>query len=180
MTEEAKLERTSAGLVPGGEGWFVVNARDTAWMNYETLGASCRFESPDRRFAEYGINLHVLVPGQASARYHRESSQEDFLVLAGECLLVIEGEERLLRAWDFVHCPAETAHVFVGAGEAPCVILMVGTRKPDGTVFYPDSELARRHGAGVEVETDSPFEAYQGLPKPSTEHPDCWEELPWA
>jgi uncharacterized cupin superfamily protein len=180
MIEEARLEETASGLLPSNDGWFVVNVRDTAWVTYEALGASCRFENPSRRFAELGINLHVLRPGQPSAVYHRESSQEDFLVLAGECVLLIEGEERTLQAWDFAHCPPETEHVFVGAGDGPCVILMVGTRKSDGTVFYPDSELARRHGAGVEVETSSPFEAYMGLAKPSAERPPDWAELPWA
>ena len=91
--------------------------------------------------------------------YHREDAQEDFLVLAGECLLLVEGTERRLSAWDFVHCPAWTEHVFVGAGDGPCAILMIGTRLVDDVV-YPLDELARQHGAGVERETSSPEEAY--------------------
>jgi uncharacterized cupin superfamily protein len=115
-----------------------------------------------------GINLAVLEPGQPNCMYHREDEQEDFLVLSGRCLVLVEGEERELRAWDFVHCPAWTDHVFVGAGDEPCAILMIGTRTPDAGVVYPESELAKRHGAGVERETDSPDEAYSRFPDRKT------------
>ncbi|HLW96374.1 MAG TPA: cupin domain-containing protein, partial [Solirubrobacteraceae bacterium] len=86
-------------------------------------------------------------------------NQEDFFVLSGECLLLIEGEERKLKAWDFVHCPPGTDHIFIGAGDGPCVLFMVGARGDDAIV-YPRSELALRHEAGVEVETPSPNDAY--------------------
>jgi uncharacterized cupin superfamily protein len=100
--------------------------------------------------------------------YHAEDGQEDFLVLAGECLLLVEEEERPLRAWDFFHCAPGTRHVFVGAGSGPCLILAVGTRLPESGVVYPVSELARRHGAGVERETRLPREAYAPYPEPVT------------
>jgi uncharacterized cupin superfamily protein len=158
MTEKAKLEQTDAGLVPAGDGWFVVNAAEAAWWQSDYFGASTSFEGKPR-FPEYGINIHVLLPGQPNGLYHRESAQEDFLVVCGECLVLIEGEERRLKTWDFVHCPAGTDHVFVGAGEGPCVIVMVGSRAEDNIV-YPVSELARKHGAGVDVETPVPKEAY--------------------
>jgi uncharacterized cupin superfamily protein len=98
--------------------------------------------------------------------YHREDEQEDFLVLSGECLLLVEGEERRLKAWDFVHCPPWTDHVFVGAGQGGCVVLAIGTRS-GGDVVYPEAEVARRHRAGVERETVSSDEAYAGYPKPA-------------
>ena len=101
-------------------------------------------------------------------------------MLAGECLLLVEGVERRLRAWDFVHCPPETEHVFVGTGEAPCVLLMTGTRPKDDAVVYPVSGLASRHGAGVEAQTSSPAEAYAPFPGIEPGRPDGWESLPWA
>jgi uncharacterized cupin superfamily protein len=156
---EAPLRRTDAGLVPEGEGWFVVGAREARWWHTEELGRACTFEG-DAGFGQVGVNIHVLDPGEPNCMYHGEGCQEDFLVLAGECLLLVEGEERPLRAWDFVHCPPWTEHVFVGAGNGPCVILMVGARDPDAGVYYPVAEVALRHGAGVETETDSPPEAY--------------------
>jgi len=112
--------------------------------------------------------------------YHAESNQEDFLVLAGECLAIIEGEERRLRTWDFVHCPPGTEHVFVGAGEAPCVIFMTGGRTKEKEIVYPRSETALRHGAGVESETSSPAEAYAPFPHWQPNHPDRWDGLPWG
>jgi uncharacterized cupin superfamily protein len=149
------------GLVPEGEGWFVVNARQAQWIHTEELGSAVRFEGGGpARFAEYGLNIHVLAPGEPSCMYHGEDAQEDFLVLSGECLLLVEEQERRLRAWDFVHCPPWTEHVFVGAGEESCVILMVGSRRPDIGLRYPESPLAQRHGAGVATETNDPREAY--------------------
>jgi uncharacterized cupin superfamily protein len=132
------------------------------------------------KFAEVGFTLAVLSPGKPSGMYHAESSQENFLVLAGECALLVEGAERRLRAWDFVHCPPGTEHVFVGAGEGPCIILMIGGRTGEKRIVYPASEPARRHGAGVETETTSPSEAYAPLPHWQPGRPDGWNRLPWA
>jgi uncharacterized cupin superfamily protein len=165
MVEESRLEQLDAGLTPVSEGWFVVNIRDAAWVTNETLGDACVFEGDEAPFADLGFTLAVLQPGRAGGRYHREANQEDFLVLAGECLLLIEGKERPLQAWDFVHCPPNTEHGFVGAGEGPCVIFMTGARTAEKSIVYPRSELALRHGAGVEKETTSPNEAYATFPK---------------
>jgi uncharacterized cupin superfamily protein len=164
MVPEAPLEQTEHGLVPKGEGWFVLNARDAAWLEGE-LGAYCRFEG-EARFPRLGINLNVLEPGQPMSMYHWEDDQEDFLVLAGEALLVVEGEERPLRQWDLVHCPARTRHVIVGAGSGQSVVLAVGSRQAaEDWGAYPVEGAALRHGAGVEAETASPEEAYARFPK---------------
>lgn len=150
--------------MPEGEGWFVVSALEARWSDDGPLGVHTPFAG-EVRLPRIGVNLAVLDPGQPSCMYHGEDEQEDFLVLAGECLLLIEGEERRLKAWDFVHCPPWTEHVFIGAGERPCAILMIGSRTPDAGVVYPSSELARRHGAGVADRTDSPEEAYEPFPE---------------
>jgi len=174
VVPEARLNTTAGGLVPEGEGWFVLNARESKWLDGD-FGAYTRFEG-DSRFPKLGFNIGVLAPGQPSCMYHGEDEQEDFLVLAGECLLLIEGEERLLRQWDFVHCPASAEHVFVGAGDGPCTILAVGTRT-GGDVVYPRSELALRHNAGVEQETREPREAYAKIgPDTPVGYRDGWLE----
>lgn len=159
MVEEARLEETDGGLAPATEGWFVVNVRDGRWVTNDVLGDAFILEGDDVSFPQVGFTIGVLQPGQSGGRYHRESAQEDFLVLAGECLLLIEEEERPLKAWDFVHCPPETDHVFVGAGDGPCAILAVGSRASQDIV-YPVSDVAARHGASVETETPNPKEAY--------------------
>src|SRR5262245_15698033 len=165
MVEEAKLVETESGLEAESPGWFVVNARDAAWWTHRgVFGYGCPFGSRNLElFPELGITLRVLQPGEPNCRYHAESTQEDFLVLSGECLLLVEEEERTLHAWDFVHCPGGTTHVFVGAGSEPCVILMVGARKEEDSIVYPISGLALRHGAGVEQESRDPAEAYADL-----------------
>lgn len=166
MVPEAPLEETEHGLVAKGEGWFVVNAREARWRSDER-SAICSFEG-DTEFPQIGIHLNVLSPGQPMAMYHWEGDQEDFLVLAGEALLIVEGEERPLRQWDFVHCPPETKHVVVGAGERDCVVLALGARDVStGTDWggYTVDEAALRHGAGVTEETPDPEVAYAGIPR---------------
>src|ERR671935_2347764 len=161
MVAEAPMEDGPGGKKPAGEGWFVVNAREAEWIHNEKFGAGVTFEG-DPHFPHYGINIQVMWPGQPNCYYHAEEGQEDFLVLSGECILLVEGEERPLKAWDFVHCPPWTEHVFVGAGGGPCAILAIGGRT-GGNVVYPRSELALRHKAGVEEETTEPTVAYAGF-----------------
>src|ERR1051326_172229 len=126
---EARLIQGEGGLVPESEGWFVLNARDAPWWHHDTFGASTVFESESAPFPQFGINIQVLQPGEPNCMYHGENAQEDFVVLAGECLLLIEGEERPLRQWDFVHCPPGTEHTIVGGQDGSCVVLGVGARE---------------------------------------------------
>lgn len=164
MMPEAQIVPTEAGLVPKGEGWYVLNLADVAWRKNAKFGAWSSLEG-DVKFAEYGIHVHVLWPGQPNCHYHEENCQESFLVLSGECLLIVEGTERLLKAWDFVHCPPGTAHVFVGAGSGPCALLMAGTRKGDAErILYEALPLALRHGAAATETTDDPKISYRDVP----------------
>jgi len=175
MVAAAKLEQREGGLTPADEGWFVVNVSEGAWITNPAFDSECVFEGP--RFKDIGIALAVLAPGRPNSLYHREiHNQEDFLVLSGECLLLIEGEERALKAWDFVHSPPGTDHIFVGAGDGPCAILMVGARK-DSAIVYPRSELALRHGAGVEVEALSGREAYAHYPGWQPGGAEIWDAV---
>jgi len=174
MTPETTLTETDAGLVPEGEGWFVLNARDAAWWRSNELGQATTFEGKPR-FADLGFHVEVLYPAQPNCMYHGESDQEDFLVLSGECIVVLEGEERRLKAWDFVHCPPWTEHVFVGAGDGPCVIVMIGGRKLPMTILYPVNEVAAKYGASVTEDTRDGDEAYARFPNPErTRYQEGW------
>lgn len=177
MPPQAPLKPTPEGLIPVGDGWFVVNARDARWHHAEGRTAYVDFEG-ESGFAQLGVNLSVLEPGEAMARYHWEKDQEDFLVLAGEPVLVIESEERPLRPWDFVHCPPGTAHVIVGAGRGPSVVLAVGAREHASRAdwgAYPFDAVAARHEASVEHETADTNEAYAGLTRRQpTAYRDGW------
>jgi uncharacterized cupin superfamily protein len=167
MTREASLERTDAGLIPTGEGWFVLNARDGRWTHAEGRGARLTFEG-EPKFRQVGIGLYALGPGEPMSLYHWEADQEDFLLLSGAALLIVEGEERSLRRWDFVHCPPHTGHMIIGAGAAPCAVLAIGARERQGDPDwggYPVDETALRHGAGVERETTIIDDAYAHLPR---------------
>ena len=161
---EAKIENTETGLQPADDGWWILNARDIGWFTVERGGTWCSFESPDAPSPLLGIGIHILWPGETPGFYHAESNQEGFLVLSGECLAVVEGEERRMGPWDYLHCPPGTAHITIGAGDGPCAILMVGTRSPDRTIAYIPDPVAARHDAAVAEATDSPREAYKDRP----------------
>ena len=180
MVPEARMEQSDAGLVAVSDGWFAVNVRDAAWVTSESFGDACIFEDDAAPFAQLGYTIAVLQPGKPNGLYHREANQEDFLVLSGECLLLVEGEERPLRAWDFVHCPPGTEHIFVGAGDGPCVIFMAGARTEPRDTTYVRSEVALRHGAGVEHDTTSSAEAYAPFRRWSPGPPGSFDGLPWA
>jgi uncharacterized cupin superfamily protein len=178
VVPEAPLERTDTGLVPSGDGWFVLGARDGRWRLWPGVGARLSVEG-DTDFPQVGINLYVLEPGEPIGMYHWEADQEDFLVLSGEALLIIEGDERTLRQWDFVHCPPLTKHIIVGAGEGRCAVLGIGARRlhDAGEQWggYSVDEAARRHGAGVDRETDDADAAYAHLPaREWTAYRDGW------
>ena len=192
MIPEAPLEDTGAGLVPAGEGWFVLNACDYRWGEIEGRRKGLAFEGERYHlFPQVGIRLRVLEPGVPMSMYHWETDEEDFLVLAGEAVLIVEGQDRPLRQWDFVHCPPGTQHVLVGGGEEPCTILAVGSRvrhtvlTPEGTLegapdwgAYTVDETAARYSACVTEETTDAAVAYAGQPEPRpTRYGDGW--LPW-
>lgn len=188
---EAKLEDVGSGLAPVTPGWFVVNAGEAAWLRNAAFGGRCVFESNRRvlserpgaepqHFPETGFTLAVLEPGKPSGMYHSENRQENFFVLAGTCRLIVLEQERELRAWDFVHLPPGTHHTFVGTGDGPCVLLMIGARREDHTFVYPRSDTALAYDAGVETETPSPREAYARFGHWQIGRPDTWPELPWG
>ena len=158
MVHEAQLKKTDAGLVVESDGWFVLNARDVPWWRSEEKGQGTDYEGK-YELPQLGFHIHVLMPGQHSV-YHGERGQEDFLVVSGECVLVIEGEERHLKAWDFVHCPPWTQHAFVGAGDGPCVIVAAGSRMEGFDVLYPVNEVAAKYDAIVLEETSNWQEAH--------------------
>jgi uncharacterized cupin superfamily protein len=184
MVEEARLEQTDAGLVPAGHGWFVMNAREARWIERPGRGHNVPLTGwtdveAETYFPQLGLAVAVLAPGEPIGMYHWEADQEDFLVLYGEALLIVEGQERPLRQWDFVHCPPETRHMVVGAGSGPCAVLAVGSRQHidqdcNGGAYTVD-ETALRHGAGVREETSDPGAAYAHLPESRpTRYGDGW------
>jgi uncharacterized cupin superfamily protein len=172
MVPEAKLQETEAGLVPSSPGWFVMNARDARWIDKPGLGHSLPLTGRDEYEAEtffpmLGMAIAVLEPGEPNTTYHWETEQEDFLVLSGEALLIVEGQERRLKQWDFVHCPPEARHALVGAGDGPCVILAASSRQfqKDGPWgFYCADETAARYNASSPEDTQDDELAYARFP----------------
>jgi uncharacterized cupin superfamily protein len=153
---------------------FIVNVADAFAFELEVAGVTIPFEGRDAPFRDTGINIQILRPGQPSCKYHSESVQEDFLVLGGECLVILEDEERHLRQWDFVHCEPGSAHVFVGAGEGPCWILQVGARREGQTVDYPVNERAAGYGASTPSPTSDGRIAYADWPQDGKEATQPW------
>ena len=182
MVPESKLEKTEHGLAPTGGGWYVLSMRDAEWRHADGRGAVCvvsdDFEGWRREADQLGVNPFVLMPGEPMSMYHWEADQEDFLVVSGEAVLIVEGEERQLRAWDFVHCPPHTKHVIVGAGSSPCLVIAVGARGHDGqpdSIGFTADEVAKRHGASVDEDTTDGDAAYASVPpREPTAYRDGW------
>jgi uncharacterized cupin superfamily protein len=166
---EAPIRRSRNGLAVDGEGWFVMNARESRWKQEGPLGSYCTFEGK-RRFPHFGINISVLQPGERMGMYHRENAQEAFLVLCGDCTLIVEGKERPLREWDFFYCAPGTEHIIVASGAQSAVSLAVGGRGRGvgGGIVYKVSEAAARYGASVKRETSDSAEAHRSV----------WAKLP--
>jgi uncharacterized cupin superfamily protein len=171
---EAKIVDTETGKRTQGEGWFVLNVGEASWSRNVHAGVWSELEAEDARFEGFGVGVHVLEPGQANGRYHAESVQEGFLVLSGECIALVEGEERPMRQWDYLHCPPGTHHILVGAGDGPCAILMIGVRSPEATIDYRVDELASRYDASPPHDTHKPAEAYA-----DQERAYSLERAPW-
>jgi uncharacterized cupin superfamily protein len=174
--QEAQVEETPYGRYVRSDGWFVHNLGEALAVRLARGGALFPLEPREAPFRDLGVNVRVLWPGEANALYHAEGAQEGFLVLSGECVLVVEEQERTLRAWDYFHCPPDTRHVLVGAGDQPCTVLMIGARGETESILYPVSEVAAKHGASVAQETSDPDEAYR-----SVEWPEGFEpvQLAW-
>jgi len=146
---------------------LIVNLSDAPARRHPRRAAIIELEGERALWPDTGVNVQIMQPGQPNCRYHSEPVQEDFLVLYGECIVILAGEERRLTQWDFVHCPAGTEHVFVGAGDSPSAVLMIGSRRLD-RAHYPVNETAARYDASVTEATDQPAEAYAD-----------WSQEPW-
>jgi uncharacterized cupin superfamily protein len=138
---------------------LTINLTDAPALGHSRRATLIDLEPDDAEWPDTGVNVQIMAPGQPNCRYHSEPVQEDFLVLHGECIVILDGEERTLRQWDFLHCPAGTDHVFVGAGDGPCAVLMIGSRREDAA-HYAVNEVAARYDASVRQATDDPAEAY--------------------
>jgi quercetin dioxygenase-like cupin family protein len=161
---EARIDDTETGKQPADDGWWILNLEEIGWATVPGGGTWCVFESPNAPSPLLGIGVHILEPGETPGMYHAENNQEGFLVLSGECLAIVEGEERRMRPWDYLHCPPGTAHITIGAGDGPCAILMVGTRRPDEEIDYLPEPAAQKYGTAVAELTHEPRVAYAGRP----------------
>lgn len=162
-------------MVEERDGWFVVNVKQARWSRSAAFGMACSFEKPGEPFPQIGVHIFLLEPGKPNCRYHREGAQEGLLVLSGRCRLLVNGQERLLEAWDYAHLPEGTTHVCVGEGDRPCAVLIIGHREPGGVaLFYPESELARRFDAEAPEPTSEPRVAYSDVTRRAPSEPPEW------
>jgi uncharacterized cupin superfamily protein len=174
--ERASLRSTDTGQVVDGQGWFIINAGEASWERMPDMGAWCGFEAADARFERFGVSVNVLQPGESPGLYHAEDAQEGFLVLAGECVALVEGAEHRMRQWDYLHCPPGTLHITIGAGDGPCALLMIGAPRSASLdeIHYPADALAACHGVAARRTTGSSQEAYAGRDRTVTRQRAPW------
>jgi quercetin dioxygenase-like cupin family protein len=167
--KETGIEQTAEGKVPVDDGWFILNLGSMAWETIPGFGLWRGFDGRpgvDPSGPGIGVHLHVLQPGESNGYYHAEDAQEGFIVISGECVAVVEGKERRMQQWDYLHSPPGTAHITIGAGEQPCAILMFGSPDPSRDVTWIADETAARYGASVAQTTGWDTEAYGDVPPP--------------
>lgn len=153
---------------------LVINLSETPAYSHPRRATILRVEPDGHPWPDTGVNVQIMAPGQPNCRYHSEPAQEDFLVLHGECVVILDGEERPLSQWDFLHVPAGVAHVFVGAGDGPCAVLMIGSRRVEAA-HYEVNEVAARYDASVSSPTDDPAQAYSDWrQEPRQPTPNPW------
>jgi uncharacterized cupin superfamily protein len=153
---------------------FIINIADAPAQSHARRATIIRLEPDGRPWPDTGVNVQVMQPGQPNCKYHSEPAQEDFLVLHGECIAIVNSEELPMRQWDVLHCPAGVEHVFVGAGDGPCAVLMIGSRKRD-EAHYPVNDVAAKYDASVATATDDPQEAYaEWRREPRPQVPSPW------
>jgi hypothetical protein len=87
---------------------FIVDVADAPAHGRPGRAITADLEPDDARWPDTGVNIQILQPAQPNCLYHSEPVHDDFLVLHGECAPIIDGDERPLRQWDFLHCPALT------------------------------------------------------------------------
>ena len=163
--KEASSEETPYGRYVTSDGWFVLNLGGLARGAQRGEGRrDVPARAPGGAVRRLGARVRVVWPGEPNALYHSEGAQEGFLVLSGRVHVDRRGGGTTAAAWDYFHCPADTRHVMVGAGEGPCAILMIGARPEVETLRYPVSDVAARYGASAAKETDVPDEAYADWP----------------
>jgi hypothetical protein len=154
MVPESQLEKTEHGLVSKGEGWFVLNKRDAVWRHVDGRGASASLAPISKASGNSSSSASIRScsgSGRTDGHVPLEGRSGGLPRGVGEAVLIIEGEERQLRAWDFVHCPPNTKRVIGGAGSGPCFVIAVGAREHDslcvtGVVYVIKSIRIRARG----------------------------------
>ncbi|WP_149140990.1 cupin domain-containing protein [Gemmobacter caeruleus] len=93
---------------------------------------------------QFGVNLVVLEPGALSSLRHWHLHEDEFvMVTEGECVLVEDGGETVMRPGDCAAFPANTpnGHHFINRSDAVTRFLVVGTKAPREVATYSDVDL---------------------------------------
>lgn len=93
---------------------------------------------------QYGVNLVMLEPGAMSSLRHWHLNEDEFVwVLDGECTLVQDGGETVMRPGDCAAFPAgdQNGHHFINRTDSPARFLVVGTKAARETATYSDVDM---------------------------------------
>lgn len=93
---------------------------------------------------DFGVNLIRLAPGAWSSQRHWHSEEDEFvMVLEGTPTLVTNAGPERLGPGDCIAFPKGLAdgHHLINESDADVLLLVVGSRKSDDAVCYPDIDL---------------------------------------
>lgn len=100
---------------------------------------------------QFGVNLVTLQPGALSSLRHWHLNEDEFIMItAGECVLVQDGGETVMRVGDCAAFPAGNpdGHHLINRTDRVATFLVVGTKAVAETATYSDVDMVARTAAG--------------------------------
>ncbi|MBE0554613.1 MAG: cupin domain-containing protein [Rhodobacteraceae bacterium] len=93
---------------------------------------------------QFGVNLVTLEPGAMSSLRHWHLAEDEFvMVTEGECVMVQDEGETIMRPGDCAGFPAGSTNGrhFLNRSDAPARFLVVGSKAPREVATYSDHDL---------------------------------------
>lgn len=101
---------------------------------------------------QFGVNLVVLEPGALSSLRHWHRAEDEFvMVTEGECVMVTDAGEELMRVGDCAAFPAGdgNGHHFINRSDREARFLVIGSKAARETVTYSDVDMVTEIDGGA-------------------------------
>ncbi|SEB40864.1 cupin domain-containing protein [Rhodobacter sp. 24-YEA-8] len=93
---------------------------------------------------QFGVNLVTLKPGALSSLRHWHRTEDEFVMMvAGECVMITDDGEEIMRVGDCAGFPAGApdGHHFINRGDTPVVFVVIGAKAREEVVTCSDVDM---------------------------------------